>query len=404
MKRKNHGPDGPPPGSGASASGPEASNDRRSGGDDRRSDTTNHAVAGDRAPVTSPATDTQSFCFGENTTTVRYFSDPHTAVSPADSAGRGLTLCDRNVQHLVPEDTEPLILPGGEPAKRWAVVEQMLSEALDRGLTRASHFTVVGGGALCDAAAFAASIYMRGVAVELVPTTLLAMVDASLGGKTGINFRNLKNLIGTFHAAREIRICPATLESLSDREYFSGLAEVIKAAALGDATLLDLLDSDGEAVRARDRETVREMVHRSIAVKAGVVEADFRESGRRAVLNLGHTFAHALESSVGLGSWTHGAAVAWGIERALALGLHLGTTDPDYAARLAGILKRYGYARGPLAEVEPIDLVTAMRHDKKSGEDSLYFVIQSGPCNTAVLPVSDADVYVALAAPAVPAT
>jgi len=159
------------------------------------------------------------------------------------------------------------------------------------------------------------------------------MVDAAIGGKTGVNFGAFKNLVGTFYPAREIRICLDFLVTLPEAEYRSGLAEVIKAAMLGDARLFELLESEPDAVRNRDPSVTEELVRRAVSVKAVHVREDLTEQGIRSHLNLGHTFAHALESVAGFGAVAHGDAVAWGIVQALRLGSALGITDPDYRER-----------------------------------------------------------------------
>jgi 3-dehydroquinate synthase len=234
-------------------------------------------------------------------------------------------------------------LPAGEKAKHWDSVNAVLAACAQWGMGRDGILAGVGGGVICDLTAFAASLYMRGCRLVLVPTTLLAMVDASLGGKTGIDFLGTKNLVGTFYPAHRIAIAPSALAGLSEREYRSGLAEVIKTALIGDAALLDLLERERKGILARSPGAVREMIRRSLAVKGRIVQEDPREAGVRAVLNLGHTFGHALESATGFDGWTHGEAVAWGIGRALAAGLRFGMTAPPFAARVRRLLEGYGY-------------------------------------------------------------
>ena len=186
---------------------------------------------------------------------------------------------------------------------------------------------------VCDLTAFAASLYMRGCRLTLVPTTLLAMVDAALGGKTAVNLGSAKNLVGTFYPAEElVHLDPRPGHAAAQRELRCGLAEAIKTALLGDADLLDLLRRPARGAAPRgDPAALEQTVFRCLAVKGRIVENDLRESGERAVLNLGHTFAHALESATGFRRYRHGEAVAWGLGRALELGVALGVT-----ARAAG--------------------------------------------------------------------
>ena len=247
-----------------------------------------------------------------------------------------------------------------------------------------------------DLAAFCASVYMRGCRLVLVPTTLLAMVDAALGGKTAVNFEGFKNLVGTFYPAEEIRIWIGVLNSLSGRELLSGLAEAVKTALLGDEELLSLLQTRRRQLLAREPELLAEVVRRCLIVKAGVVEEDFREGGRRAILNLGHTFAHALEAVAGLGAWSHGEAVAWGMARAARLGRLLGVTPAGHAALIRGLLDEYGYRTAADSGVDPQRLVAAMGADKKRRQGRLRLVLQRGIGDTIVQSVDEAKIVESL--------
>jgi len=267
-------------------------------------------------------------------------------------------------------------IPAGEKAKTWESVSSVLERAAREGLGRDSIIAGVGGGVVCDIAAFAASVYMRGCGLALVPTTLLAMVDASLGGKTGIDFHGLKNLVGSFYPASRIVICPSAVQSLPQREYLSGLAEVIKTAVIGDGELFAILENRREQVMARDLECVGEIIRRCIAVKGRIVEQDPREAGIRAILNLGHTFGHALESATGFSAWTHGEAVAWGMGRALAAGRAFGMTDPVFAERVRKLLRAYGYRLE--AEVGFSELRPGFIADKKRNAGRIRLVIPCG--------------------------
>ena len=284
---------------------------------------------------------------------------------------------EQTAELFAPEGHGDVVLPVGEHAKEWATVERIIDEALRRELSRSSLFVGVGGGVVTDVTAFAASVYLRGVGLELVPTTLLAMVDAAFGGKTGVNYGGYKNMVGTFYPASHLHIFTSCLGSLSDREFMSGLAEVIKAAFLGDEELFAFLRDEREKVLTREPEAMEYIVDRSISVKAHIVEQDLLESGVRAVLNLGHTFAHALESVAGFGTWSHGAAVAWGMVRALETGQRIGLTPDDYAESARSLIEAYGYETGATGEdVEA--LVSAMRYDKKRRAGRLNLVLQEG--------------------------
>lgn len=289
------------------------------------------------------------------------------------------------------------VLSPGEKSKDWPNVERILNAAFALGMARDGQFIGVGGGVITDLTGFAASIFMRGCDLVLVPTTLLAMVDAAFGGKTGINFAGLKNMVGSFLPAREVRISTEFVRTLSEREYYSGLAEVIKSAALDDSNLLDILEGHVADIRNRKDSVLQELVFRSIGVKGRIVEADLREQGIRAHLNLGHTFAHALESVAGFGAWSHGEAVAWGILRALDLGVRLGITPEAYATRIAKLISTYGFRT--LAEADTDALLNAMRQDKKKKDGKLRFIVQAGLCDTRIVEAEDAIVREVLDSP-----
>ena len=264
-------------------------------------------------------------------------------------------------------------IPAGEAAKGWPSVQAILAHCATLGLGRDGTVAGVGGGVVCDVSAFAASLYMRGCGLVLVPTTLLAMVDASLGGKTGIDFQGYKNMVGTFYPASRIVIAAGSLRSLPEREYLSGIAEVIKTATIGDPELFSLMEAERDAVMSRDPSTVQEMIRRSLAVKGRIVEADPRERGERALLNLGHTFGHALETATGFTGWTHGEAVAWGMSRALAAGTRMGVTDRGFARRLRALLARYGFRLRAPASFD--ELLPAIERDKKRRGGTIRLVI-----------------------------
>ena len=320
----------------------------------------------------------------------------HPAAGVSGERRRALLVSDTNTEQYVDsllansqghlEIAGRVALPSGEKEKSLENVDKLLRPALDARLSRSDLFVVLGGGVLCDLGAFAGSIYLRGVVVELLPTTLLAMVDAAIGGKTGTNYEGYKNMIGTFYPARDVRIYPSYLATLPQREFLSGLAEVIKAGLLGDPELVSLLEDRREAVLAREPSVVAELIERAVAVKVQVVNEDLREGGRRAILSLGHTFAHALESVALLGRYSHGEAVAWGIGRAMVLGGALGLTDSPYSRRVFSLLRGYGYDLDPVS-YDTRELLNAMGRDKKREGKELRFVLQRRLGETEIVPV-----------------
>ncbi len=331
-----------------------------------------------------------SFNVGGYTTDVEFSTDAPSC------PGASVTVLDSNTAaRFGAGAANQVCLPAGEKAKQWESVHAVLTRCAESGLGRDATIAGIGGGVICDITAFAASLYMRGCRLVLVPTTLLAMVDASLGGKTGIDFLGYKNLVGTFYPAHRIVIAPGAVKSLPDREYLSGLAEVIKTALIGDAELLVLLETARERILSREPAVVEEMISRSLAVKGRIVQEDPREKGIRAVLNLGHTFGHALESATGFARWTHGEAVAWGIGRALSAGIRFGMTDPAFAHRVRSLLRAYGYRMEADAAFDA--LKAAFGLDKKRRGGTARLVI---PCAVGDVRLRDAapeDLAAALA-------
>jgi len=335
-------------------------------------------------------TDVLSFSVGGVTTEVEF--SPQAPSFPEAS----VTVLDSNTAAMFGAAAPNRIcLPAGENAKQWESVHAVLTRCAESGLGRDAVIAGIGGGVICDITAFAASLYMRGCRLVLLPTTLLAMVDASLGGKTGIDFLGYKNLVGTFYPAHRIVIAPAAVKSLTDREYLSGLAEVIKTALIGDADLLRLLETARERILSREPAAVEEIIRRSLAVKGRIVQEDPREKGIRAFLNLGHTFGHALESATGFSGWTHGEAVAWGIGRALSAGMRFGMTDPAFARRVRTLLRAYGYRMEADAGFDA--LKAAFGLDKKRTAGAARLVIPCGVGEVRLRDASPEDLAAALA-------
>src|SRR5205814_3209825 len=244
-------------------------------------------------------------------------------------------------------------------------------------LGRDATLVALGGGVVGDLAGFAAAIYQRGVALIQVPTTLLAQVDSSIGGKTAINHARGKNMIGAFHQPLAVVSDVATLDSLPDRELRAGLAEVIKHGAALDASFFAWLEQHVEQLVARERDALVYAVRRSCELKAAVVAEDERETGRRTLLNLGHTFGHAIEAATGFGPWLHGEAVAAGMAMAAELSTRIGLLERPDAERIARLIARAGLPTRPpaLARSQWHELMSI---DKKSAAGRVRFVLLEG--------------------------
>ena len=272
---------------------------------------------------------------------------------------------------------QPIILPDGEAYKTLASLNQIFDALLGAHCERSTTLIALGGGVIGDMGGFAAACYQRGMPFVQVPTTLLAMVDSSVGGKTAVNHPLGKNMIGAFYQPKLVLADITTLDTLPDRELSAGLAEVIKYGLIRDPEFFDWLEVNLEKLRARDREALAYAVHRSCANKAAVVAADERETGERALLNLGHTFGHAIEAGLGYGEWLHGEAVAAGTMMACALSQTLGWLNDAEVSRIQALFERAGLpTRGPtLGAARYLEL---MRHDKKVQDGRLRLVLQQG--------------------------
>lgn len=271
--------------------------------------------------------------------------------------------------------TELAVLSPGEDQKALSTAAGLYDRLVDLHADRRTLVAAVGGGVIGDLAGFVAATFNRGLPLLMVPTTLLAMVDSSVGGKVGVNHPRGKNLIGAFHQPVGVWIDTGVLATLPDREYQSGLAEVIKYGVILDAEFFAWLERETEAVLARRPDAVRHIVTRSCRLKADVVEKDEREeTGLRAVLNYGHTFAHAFETVGGYGAWLHGEAVAAGMVCASRLAEHRGLAPPEATARQVRLLERCGLPTAPRGW--PTDeLLKVMRSDKKNVAGRLRLVL-----------------------------
>jgi 3-dehydroquinate synthase len=271
--------------------------------------------------------------------------------------------------------TSGLLVAAGEQTKSPEHLVRLWSEMLESGADRKSVVVAVGGGVIGDLAGFLAATFGRGVRFVQVPTTLLAMVDSSVGGKTGINLPAAKNIIGAFWQPSGVLIDTDTLKTLPEREYRSGLAEVVKYGVILDADFFAYLEANVDGLIGRDPDVLKLIIARSCWLKAGVVERDEREeTGLRAVLNYGHTFCHAIESVAGYGQYLHGEAVAIGMVCASRLAERLGRIDSELTARQEALLAKLGLPTAVLG-LDSDELVAAMRHDKKAEHGELKFVL-----------------------------
>ena len=286
---------------------------------------------------------------------------------------------------------ELVLLPDGEAHKNWQTLNRIFDALFAAGCDRKTTLFALGGGVIGDMTGFAAACFMRGVPCVQVPTTLLAQVDSSVGGKTAINHAAGKNMIGVFNQPLRVVADIDTLATLPRRELVAGLAEVIKYGPIADASFLDWTQANLAALLARDPPALAYAVKRSCEIKAGVVAADEREADVRAILNFGHTFGHAIEAGLGYGTWLHGEAVGCGMVLGADLSVRLGLLAPAYAERLQRIIKAAG-----LPTVAPAlgadRYLELMRQDKKAQDRETRFVVIESPGHAAVRPASDAVV------------
>jgi 3-dehydroquinate synthase len=275
---------------------------------------------------------------------------------------------------------ESATIPPGEEQKSLAGAANLYDRLAEARADRKSMVVAVGGGVVGDLAGFAAATFNRGLGLYMVPTTLLAMVDSSVGGKVGINHPHGKNLIGAFHQPAGVWIDPAFLDTLPDREYRSGLAEVVKYGVILDPDLFAFLEANAGAVLARERAAVAHIISRSCRLKADVVERDERElTGLRAVLNYGHTFAHAFETVAGYGAWLHGEAVAAGMVCASRLADRRGLVPTDWTERQRKLLEAFGLPVAVPPAWPAERMIDVMRSDKKAEQGRLRFILPVRP-------------------------
>jgi len=318
---------------------------------------------------------------------------PQIARDVRNSASRAFVLTSPEIWSLwgkkflaaFPKDQQPtvLFLPAGERYKRLAPLEKLADELAHAGADRSSLLIAFGGGIVGDAGGFLAAIYMRGIDYIQVPTTFLAQVDSSVGGKTGVNLAAGKNLIGSFHHPRAVFADIDVLQTLPERELRAGLFESVKAGIIRDAALFRFMEKNAAALLARDPAALEKVIVASIRMKADVVAIDERESGLRMILNYGHTLGHAIEAATGFRRLLHGEAVAWGMLAALQIALARNTVAPDQAERIEKAILAYGPL--PPFRATPAQLLDAAGRDKKNRAGTRRFILPQGIGNAIVV-------------------
>jgi 3-dehydroquinate synthase len=277
-----------------------------------------------------------------------------------------------------------VILPDGEEYKTLDTLNTIFTALLQNRFNRGCTLVALGGGVVGDITGFAAASYQRGVAFVQIPTTLLAQVDSSVGGKTGVNHPLGKNMIGAFHQPNCVLIDTDTLDTLDDRQLAAGLAEVIKYGLIRDDVFFTWLEQNMTALKHRDKQALAYAIERSCSIKAEIVAADERESGQRALLNLGHTFGHAIETGTGYGNWLHGEAVAAGMLMAADLSARQGWLSADAVHRTEALLHKAGLPTRPPAEMAADTFMNLMAVDKKVVDGGLRLVLLKGIGNALV--------------------
>jgi 3-dehydroquinate synthase len=264
-------------------------------------------------------------------------------------------------------------MPDGELAKRMSSVEKLASRMVQAGADRHSVLIALGGGVVGDVGGFLASVFMRGIPVVQVPTTLVGQVDSAIGGKTGVNLVVGKNLVGTFHQPLAVLVDPDALSTLPERQYRSGLFEAMKYGVIRNPNIFELMESNREAVLRRDANLLELLIRDCVQVKADVVSADEKESGERRILNFGHTIGHALESATRYKQYLHGEAVGWGMIAAAFLGRDMGITTHEIARRISQLALAYGPLPG--VTVKGRQVLKLLQADKKTVGGVPHFIL-----------------------------
>ncbi len=270
-------------------------------------------------------------------------------------------------------EVEVLVMPDGERAKTLAQLEKLAGQMVKAGADRQSVLLALGGGVVGDVGGFLASVFMRGIPVVQIPTTLLAQVDSAIGGKTGVNLKSGKNLLGTFHQPLAVLVDPDVLATLPEREYRSGLFEAMKYGVIRNPAIFELFEQHRDELLRRDGDLLEELIAECIRIKADVVSADEREGGERRILNFGHTVGHALEAETGYKKLLHGEAVGWGMIAAAAIGESMGLTDRATAQRIVDLVHAFGPL--PKVDVSPKKVFQRLLSDKKTVGGVPHFIL-----------------------------
>lgn len=303
-----------------------------------------------------------------------YIGDKESLLQQLLPSKRVIVISDCNIDrthHDLIAPYEHILIGQGEQAKSLTTLDDIYHKLIDMGADRSTFILGIGGGIVTDVAGFVASTYMRGVEFGFITTTLLGAVDASIGGKNGVNVGGFKNMVGTFSQPRFVICDVSLLHSLPEREFRAGLAEVIKTAILGEKELFELLEETSFEQLRQDDALLSEVIARSASVKASVVAEDEREGGRRRILNLGHTIAHAIEKSTS--TMSHGEAVAVGLYHITRYAVKEGVLSQDDASRIFNLIEKYGFKTELPAERN--HLLDAVRGDKKRSGDTLHIII-----------------------------
>lgn len=298
---------------------------------------------------------------------------------------------DENSLPYSPDKDRTVVLKSGEENKNWEGIEKILSFALGHSMARDGVFVAIGGGVVCDMTALAASLFMRGARLILCPTTLLSMVDASLGGKAAIDFMNTKNIVGAFYPAEDVILSFPVLSTLPEKEFMCGMGEVVKHAFLSDDdSLYKFLFANKDKILSRDKDALMTMVDLSLRVKKSYIERDpMEKKGIRSALNLGHTFGHALESITDY-SISHGEAVVWGMKKALTSGLWQGITPPEFYLWCIDLISQFPFLDEYKVQKKDYErFIEATKKDKKKSGGTTKFVFLRGLGEPVLSPLSD---------------
>jgi 3-dehydroquinate synthase len=308
----------------------------------------------------------------------RLFAQLREQLAAADLSGSVLVISQPKILKAVGKRLNggfaTVVMPDGERAKTLRTVARLIDEMVRLKMSRQSTIVALGGGLVGDVAGFAASVYMRGVAVVQVPTTLLAQVDSSIGGKTAVNHRVAKNLIGTFHQPKLVLSDPELLETLPAREYTSGLYEALKYGVIRDSNLFSQFETSTAALLSRDPQVIESLVAACAAIKADVVQLDEREGGVRQILNFGHTVGHALEAAGGYRRLKHGEAVGYGMIAASRIAAELGLLSDTDRLRIERAVRAIGRLPSLTGFLAPA-ILNALQHDKKVRDGAVHFVL-----------------------------